>query len=82
MHHPGLAILLSCHPGSTVEGPTSPGAGMLEGLGLYLLKLVFSSYTSMLLIYKLAGRQIWVVEGLRHLGDLMFHQKLCMRHDA
>ena len=31
---------------------------------------------------EVTGHQIWVVGGLSHLGDLMFHQKLCMRCDA
>ena len=31
---------------------------------------------------EIAGCQIWAVEGLSHLGDLMFHQKLCTRFDA
>ena len=31
---------------------------------------------------EVAGHQLWAVEGLTHLGDLMFHQKFCMRCDA
>ena len=32
--------------------------------------------------WKLLGNQIWTVQRLSHLGDLMFHQNLCMGCDA